>query len=168
MKDGRRPLLIDGDERMQGLTRLAGITDHPSPNGRIGHGYEWPITTDETIDFIAARAAASVGTSPATSAPASSARRSGPITDHRELVLIDAPPVMSASETADLASQADGVVLVVDRGTPLRHLEDARDRIALSGTPIIGYVFNRADIGGSNYYPYGYAAKALKKVDEPA
>jgi Mrp family chromosome partitioning ATPase/capsular polysaccharide biosynthesis protein len=167
MKDGRRPLLIDGDERMQGLTRLAGITDHPSPNGRIGHGYEWPITTDATIDFIAS--GRGLG------GDVSGYFRSGEfreafrtVTDGRELVLIDAPPVMSASETADLASQADGVVLVVDRGTPLRHLEDARDRIALSGTPIIGYIFNRADIGGSNYYPYGYAAKAITKVDEHA
>ena len=51
---------------------------------------------------------------------------------------------MSAAETTDLAAQADGVVLVVAPRNPVARLEDARQRLAMSGTPILGYVFNRA------------------------
>lgn len=162
MKDGRRPLLIDADERMQGLTTLAGIADHPSPNGRIGHGYEWPITAEETIDFIAA--GRDLGADVSGYFRSVEFRRAfHDITAERDLVIVDAPPVMSASETAELAAEVDAVVLVVDRGTPLRHLEDARERIELTGTPIVGYVFNRADNAGSGYYAYGYAAPKPKQ-----
>ena len=157
MKDGRRVLLIDGDERMQGLTVLAGISDHPSPNGRLGHGYEWPITPEESVDFIAA--GRDLGSDVSGYFRSVEFREAfAAVTADRELVLVDAPPVMSASETAELARDVDGVVIVVDRGTPLRILQDAKERLRLTGTPIIGYIFNRADTNADGYYAYGYAA----------
>jgi Mrp family chromosome partitioning ATPase len=74
----------------------------------------------------------------------------------RDLVIIDTPPVMSASETADLAREVDGVVLVVREDAPLRDIADARDRINMSGTPILGYIFNRATSKEASYrYSYG-------------
>jgi protein-tyrosine kinase len=73
----------------------------------------------------------------------------------RQLVIIDTPPVMFASETADIAAEVDGVVLVVREGSPLRDLEDARSRIELSGTPIIGYIFNKAS-ATDTAYRYSY------------
>ena len=72
-----------------------------------------------------------------------------------DMVIIDTPPAMSAAETSDIASQADGVVLVVSAGTPLRDLHDARQRLSISRTPILGYVFNRAK-GSTGAYGYGY------------
>ena len=77
------------------------------------------------------------------------------LTPRFDHIIIDSPPVMSAAETADLAAQADGVILVVRHGTPLRDLDDARQRLAMSGTPILGYVYNRAQ-GKSHGYGYGY------------
>ena len=71
------------------------------------------------------------------------------------MVIIDTPPAMSAAETSDIASQADGVVLVVSAGTPLRDLHDARQRLSISRTPILGYIFNRAK-GSTGAYGYGY------------
>ena len=54
-----------------------------------------------------------------------------------------------------LAAQVDGVVLVVNQGTPLRDLHDARQRLSISRTPILGYIFNRAR-GAAGAYGYGY------------
>ena len=76
-------------------------------------------------------------------------------------MIIDAPPVMSASETAEIAGEVDAVVMVVDRGTPIRELQDAKDRIEISGTPIVGYIFNRAEHKSDGYYTYP-TAKAPK------
>ena len=151
MKDGRSPLLIDGDERRRGLTFLAGLDEETSVGIAIGQGHRWAITPTESIDFVA-----------------SGRDLRGDIAGHfrtvefrkelqsamagRDLVIIDTPPVMSASETADLAREVDGVVLVVREGSPLRDIADARDRIALSGTPIVGYIFNRASAKDTTYH----------------
>ena len=58
------------------------------------------------------------------------------------------------------AAQADGIVLVVRKGTPLRHLEEVRNRLEFFGAPLLGYVFNRSDPNSGKYgykYSYGYA-----------
>ena len=81
------------------------------------------------------------------------------LADAYDLVIVDSPPVMSAAETADLAAQADGIVLVVRNGTPLRDLDDAHQRLSMSGTPLLGYVYNRAR-GKSHGYGYGYGNDA--------
>jgi Mrp family chromosome partitioning ATPase/capsular polysaccharide biosynthesis protein len=155
MTDGRHPLLIDGDERARGLTKLAGIAEPASPNGKIGQGYQWPITPEQTIDFIAS--GRNLGTDISGYFRSIEFRRAfEEITADRDIVIIDAPPVMSASETAELAAEADGVVFVVEKDTPLREIADARDRIAISGTPILGYIFNRADFRTDKYYSYPY------------
>ena len=53
-------------------------------------------------------------------------------------------------------------MLVVESGTSLHVVEDAGERITTAGTPILGYVFNRARSRGSRYgydYGYGYSHK---------
>ena len=79
-----------------------------------------------------------------------------------DLVLIDTPPALAVSETADIAAEADAIVIVVKQGTPLEALEDVRSRLAMTSTPILGYVFNRStpprfgDSRYSAYYRGGY------------
>jgi len=163
MKDGRRPLLVDGDERAQGLTILAGVSDTRSPNGSAGEGYLWTITPDENLDFVAA--GRSLGSDVAGYFRSAQFREQlHHLMENRHLVIIDAPPVMSAAETAQLAAEADGVVIVVERGTPLRQLADARDRLALSGTPVVGYIYNRASVDSGYYAYYGTAKPAPKEA----
>ena len=138
--------------RFRPLTKLSGA-DAPSPNGAVGNHYRWQITPDESIDFIGA--GRNLG------ADISGHFRSVPFRqslhkaiEGRSLVVIDTPPVMSAAETAEIASEVDGIVLIVVKGTPMRKLIDARDRLELSGTPIIGYIFNKADVRSEQYYTY--------------
>jgi len=159
-QDGRRPLLIDADERARGLTHLAGfigeigITDlgNGTPAGALV--CEWTIANKITLPFVAA--GSDLDGSTAGYFRSAAFRKALPIlAENHDLIVIDSPPVMSAAETADLAAQADGVILVVRLGTPLRDLDDARQRLAMSGTPILGYVYNRAK-GKSHGYGYGY------------
>jgi Mrp family chromosome partitioning ATPase len=150
MKDGRSPLLIDGDERAGGLTRLAGIETNGHQSGPVGHGVSWAITPSDHLDFIAAGRNLEGDTA---GYFRSVEFRKGlhSVMEGRDLVLIDSPPVMSASETADLAAEVDAVVLVVRENESLHEIADARDRLLLSGTPIVGYIFNRATHKTDNY-----------------
>jgi tyrosine-protein kinase Etk/Wzc len=157
MRDGRSPLLIDADERRRGLTFLAGLDDNDAIGVAIGLGHRWAITPTEEIDFIASGRDLD-GDIGGYFRTAEFRKELQSAMAGRNLVMIDTPPVMFASETADLAGEVDGVVLVVREGSPLRDLEDARARIELSGTPIIGYIFNRAS-GTDTAYRYSYSGK---------
>ncbi len=55
-------------------------------------------------------------------------------------------------------------MFVVERDTPLRELADARERIRLTGTPIVGYVFNRADFKFDRYYTYYPSGKPYSRT----
>jgi len=150
MKDGRSPLLIDGDERRKGLTKLAGLGETQGINGAVGLGHRWSITPTEHIDFIASGREMHGDT--AGYFRSSQFRKDlSRSMSGRDIVLIDTPPVMSASETADLAGEVDGVVLIVRENSPVRDIADARDRIALTGTPIVGYIYNRASTKDGAY-----------------
>ena len=159
-KDGRRPLLIDADERARGLTRLSGLgiglgltdlTNGRPINDVIG---EWGMMNNTSLPFVPA--GSRLDDSAAAYFRSTSFRNALPqLTADYDMVIIDTPPAMSAAETGDIASQADGVVLVVSAGTPLRDLHDARQRLSISRTPILGYIFNRAK-GSSGAYGYGY------------
>ena len=149
--------LIDADERRRGLTFLAGLNEEDAIGGAIGLGHRWRITPAEDVDFIASGRGLD-GDIGGYFRTAEFRKELQSAMVGREFVLIDTPPVMFASETADLAREVDGVVLVVREGSPLRDLEDARDRIELSGTPIVGYIFNRASTADTAYR-YSYNKK---------
>jgi len=160
--DGRKPLLIDADERAQGLTRLSGLQDKLGISDLNGSGniegslHRWEMVDTTGIDFVPAGTG---GPSNIASFFRSDGFKSaiGDLLADRDMVIIDSPPVMAAAETTDIAAAADAIVLVVEEGTPLRNLDDARQRLMMSGTPIIGYIFNRATPkSGMAGYGYGY------------
>ncbi|MGH8900712.1 MAG: Wzz/FepE/Etk N-terminal domain-containing protein [Egibacteraceae bacterium] len=84
------------------------------------------------------------------------------IGEQADLVLIDTPAILAVSDTIAMAGHADGVILVVRRGTPLEDLRSARDRLASVGTPLIGYVFNRSSVSLSPYAPQYNRAGGIK------
>ena len=60
-----------------------------------------------------------------------------------DLVLIDAPALLSSFDALGVAGQADSVLLVVSHRVALNELRDVRDRLAFVKTPLIGYVYVR-------------------------
>lgn len=85
-----------------------------------------------------------------------------------DMVLIDSPPVLPVADTPILASQADGVLLVLRSGsTRNQHARDALHRLRQVGAPILGVVLN--DVPGLNhsYYKYyGNDKKELSRVQQ--
>jgi Mrp family chromosome partitioning ATPase len=66
------------------------------------------------------------------------------IGERTDLILIDSPALLAVSDAMAIAGQVDGIVVVVGRGTPLRHLRTLRESLARVDTPLIGYIFNRS------------------------
>ncbi len=72
-----------------------------------------------------------------------------------EYVIFDTPPLISVSDSAILASQADGILMVVRpgkvKGEVGRRTKELLERI---GTPVLGCVFNRVETSHRDYYYY--------------
>lgn len=72
-----------------------------------------------------------------------------------EYVILDTPPLISVSDSAILASQADGIIMVIRpgkvKGEIGRRTKELLERI---GTPVLGCVFNGIEPSHRNYYYY--------------
>lgn len=73
-------------------------------------------------------------------------------------IIIDSPPPKFTAETAALARQVDGIVIVINSGrTPRGLVEELVE--TLGKEKILGTVMNRFDFHGSRYYGYGKYGK---------
>ena len=76
-----------------------------------------------------------------------------------DLVVIDAPPVGLVIDAAEIAKSCDGSVLVLEYNkTHQRALQEAKDQMERTGTPILGCVLNKVTMDRLNtkkYYSYG-------------
>jgi Mrp family chromosome partitioning ATPase len=176
MRDGRNVLMVDADERARGLTELTGVpaepglTDLADDDLPVGLATaRMPLGKDDSLAVVPAGHRLS---DPAGFFRTGQFRRAMTrLKQDADLVVIDSPPLLAVSDTSAIASQADGIVIVVSRGTPLRVLREVRERLEFIGTPALGYVFNRADPRrkrygyGYGYGEYGYGQGAKEAVD---
>ncbi len=91
-----------------------------------------------------------------------------------DIVILDSPPVGAVADTAVLASQVDGVLLVVWVGRTRReHLRHATDVLRQAHAPVLGVAFNNAqggdfaplynpDMGYEQYYSMHLHAAARR------
>lgn len=75
-----------------------------------------------------------------------------------DYVLIDAPPVLAVTDAVVLASQVDGVVLVLKTGSTRNTVAvQARDQFTRANARLLGVVLNQVEIDGPDYqYSYYY------------
>lgn len=73
-----------------------------------------------------------------------------------DLVLLDAPPVITVTDAALLAAKVDGVLLVVSAGHTKRdHAQRAKDLLAKVNARLVGAVLTNAAVDASAYGVYG-------------
>ena len=76
-----------------------------------------------------------------------------------DLVIIDAPPVGLVIDAAEIAKSCDGSVLVLEYNkTHRRALQEAKNQMERTGTPILGCVLNKVTmdrLSTKKYYSYG-------------
>ncbi|MGY1831185.1 Wzz/FepE/Etk N-terminal domain-containing protein [Geodermatophilus sp. SYSU D01180] len=167
-REGRNVLLVDADERTRRLTQLCRDGGHFDVIGMSQKDAEGPDVAEQ----VALAGEASAGP-PSKSVPQIGlnerngqhhpagffrSRAFGKLisfsSEPADLVLIDTPALLGVSEAVTIADQADAVLLVVNRGTPLADLRRARERLAFTDTPLIGYMLNRGAAG----HAYGTGA----------
>jgi polysaccharide biosynthesis transport protein len=72
-----------------------------------------------------------------------------------DFVIVDTPPVLPVTDAVVLAREADAVVLVVrGHGTPSGLVREARDRLLMTGAPLLGVVVNDVDLNWGDLYLY--------------
>lgn len=170
MRDGRRVLMVDADERARGLTNLTGVTPEPGLTDLANDHLNVSLATahmalgdGDRLDLVPAGRRLE---DPAGFFRTGQFRQAiTRVKQDVDLVVIDSPPLLAVSDTSAIASQADGIVIVVSRGTPIRLLREVRERLEFIGTPALGYVFNKADLRrkGYGYGEYGYGREAPDK-----
>jgi len=75
-----------------------------------------------------------------------------------DYVLVDAPPVGLVSDPAILATQGDGVLLVLDAQNTRKSLvKQAMRSLETVGANVLGTVMNNVDTSKSGDYHYGYS-----------
>ncbi len=74
-----------------------------------------------------------------------------------DLVIVDSPPATALADTAILATQTDGVLLVLDATKTRREVaERALEGLSSVRARVIGAVLNRMPTRGGSYYYYYY------------
>jgi capsular exopolysaccharide synthesis family protein len=78
---------------------------------------------------------------------------------HFDIIVIDTPPVLPASDAMILAPHTDGILLVTKAGYLKRELiKKAVDRLKKTKANLIGVVFNQVDVRRTRYYSGKYYA----------
>jgi succinoglycan biosynthesis transport protein ExoP len=152
---GQTALLIDGDLRRPWLASAAGIGDAIGL-GEILEGGAEGIEAIHLVDLIEASrevgplSVMAAGRKSPAFLPAvdwSKARTAfRSISQRFGIVLLDSPPILSASDALLLAGIVDGVIMVVGAGSANRYeVQRAKEQLDPIGTPVIGAVLNQFD-----------------------
>jgi len=74
-----------------------------------------------------------------------------------DIVIIDSPPVLAAADAAVLASQTNGVLMVIEPGQSDRKaMGQSVEQLERSGAKLLGVVFNKVPTDGKGHYYYQY------------
>ena len=87
------------------------------------------------------------------------------LSDQLDLVIFDAPPVLSVTDAQIVSTNVDGTILVVRANkTEKAAVKEAVRLIKQVGGHIIGTILNDVEVKGSGYYGYyGYSKGSKKK-----
>ena len=87
------------------------------------------------------------------------------LSDQLDLVIFDAPPVLSVTDAQIVSNNVDGTILVVRANkTEKAAVKEAVRLINQVGGHIIGTILNDVEVKGGGYYGYyGYSKDSKKK-----
>ena len=158
---GRKVLLIDGDLRRPNAHRMLGVDRSPGLADLLEGEREVDTIQHTLIDDLFFLPAGEPSVPP--TEMFDSERMSQLLALGRErfdVIIIDTPPVLAASDALVIATQCDATLVVASAdGTDFRALDQVKSTLGAVGVPIGGVIFNRYNVeraGGSYKYGYGY------------
>ena len=148
---GRKTLLVDCDLRRPRQHELFGVPDRPGLTTMILDNVDEPPLAATGVENLALLPAGPLPPNPADLL--SSRRMELLITNLKsraDIVLFDAPPVISVTDAALLASKLDGVLLVVSAGqTKREHAQRAKELLEKINVRLVGAVLTNAAVDTS-------------------
>jgi len=146
---GQRVILVDADLRHPSLNELFGV---PNERGLATLLDEQdalsapPLTAIADVDGLQLLAS---GPSPLDPAAQLGSKRMeeviAALLKRADVVLLDAPPVLAATDAVVLGMKTDGVLLIVQAGhTSREHLQQAKDKLEKSRVRIVGAALTNA------------------------
>lgn len=161
-QQGLRVLLVDCDLRRPRLHEIFSVQKEPGfTQHLLGYGTLEELTCSTSVENLHILPAGTLPPNPAELLGSPRAREvfQG-LRDHYDVVVIDTPPVLLASDAAIIGSLVDGMLLVVRAGQTGRHAaEQAVRQLRTVGANVLGVVLNDPDAKIPTYdssYGYGY------------
>lgn len=152
---GKRVLVIDADFGEQSLTRLILPKNLPVRHPGLTDMAELDVALTDAVRTVDLHNGLQLdvlsrGTQ-AIAAPEFFRRRIvnslfAQIRAAYDLILVDVPPMLQVAYAASVVRLCDQVLMVVRHGRETGPVVEAADRVALTGRPITGYVYNRAPL----------------------
>ena len=161
-QQGKRVLLIDCDLRRPRLHKMFGHAQIPGlTNVLVGGASHAEVIAPSGIDNLSVMSAGPIPPNPVellgSDAMGALLHR---LAESYDLLLLDTPPVLVASDAAILSRHVDGTLYVVRAGqTQTAALRDGIQRLGTVGTQVLGIVVNDPDgqvAKFSSYYGYAY------------
>ena len=163
-RDERRVVLVDADIRVRGLSRLlqaedlAGLTDlATTPDLEPDECMRRYRFSEQSLVPVMGAGRGRVDPTSFFRSPAFRTAMER-VRAQAELAIVDSSPVLAVADATIAAGAVDALVLVVSHGTLVSDLEKVRERLAFVSTPLLGYIFNRAQGRTPGAYGYRYEA----------
>lgn len=157
MADGdRRVILVDADLRRPGLHTLFGL---PNESGFTNLFKEEDAFNNPPLQSVPNTSLQVLTSGPLPPIPSQllASQKIDQVIDHltgmAEMVIFDAPPIITVNDASLLASKVDGVLLVVKAGNTRRdHVKAAQDRLEKVNARLIGAVLTNAQVDAALQY----------------
>lgn len=159
---GSKVLVIDGDLRLPSMERYfrlkhreVGLVDFVTKKTKLEECLIQPFENTPTLHLLPP------GNAPLVPAAIFSNPRYIQGLQYLEklydFIIIDAPPLDSASELLSISKHVDGLIITVRAGiTSKGSLYDLVSNLRTANAPLIGFVFNGVIPGATSSYGYGY------------
>ena len=163
-QQGMRVLLIDCDLRRSRLHRIFGLRREPGFSDLVlGYAEEENVTHPTATTGLYVMCAGKLPPNPAEMLGSEEARRRfATLTEGYDLIIVDTPPLLAASDGAILSTIANGVILVLRAGsTESAAAQQAVQQLNSVGARIVGAVLNDPDAQVPKYgayYEYEYSS----------
>jgi capsular exopolysaccharide synthesis family protein len=159
---GRSVLLVDADMRRPQGHELLGVKCSPGLADVLVDGRADDIVQRTVVDGLFFLPAG-VPSVPPTELLDSERMRTllDQAGDRFDVVIVDTPPILAASDPIVIATRCDSVLVVATANkTDFRALEQVKSTLSAVGVSISGVIFNRYDVTkNGNGYNYGYDYK---------
>jgi tyrosine-protein kinase Etk/Wzc len=159
-----RVLLVDCDLRRPKLDQMFGVPREPGlTNVLLGQGTTRDTIRSTGVENLHVLTAGILPPNPYELLGGERMTRLlDALSDEYDILVIDTPPLMAASDAAVLGAKADGVLLVVRAGSTDRGAaQQATQQLATVGARVVGAVLNDPDATaeqyGGYYYNYSYS-----------